>query len=98
MTSKKCSLDYDSTLDRDDVQELAKTLVEMGYDVFIVTSRCDTDRALARGWHWVKRQNEQLYEVAERCSIKRENIIFTEYTGELPTHSNADGMGLLMFN
>lgn len=79
----KVSFDFDSTLSRDDVQEYAKSLVEKGYEVWIVTSRCDTDSALAKGWHWVKRQNQQLYDIAEECGIKVENIKFTEFTDKI---------------
>ena len=79
----KVSFDFDSTLSRDDVQEYAKSLVEKGYEVWIVTSRCDTDSALAKGWHWVKRQNQQLYDIAEECGIKIENIKFTEFTDKI---------------
>lgn len=80
---KKCSFDFDSTLDRVDVQRFAIELIEKGWDVWIVTSRCDTERALAKGWHWVERQNEQLYKVANDVGIKRENIIFTEHVDKI---------------
>jgi hypothetical protein len=83
MMMKKCSFDFDSTLDRVDVQRFAIELIEKGWDVWIVTSRCDTERALAKGWHWVERQNEQLYKVANDVGIKRENIIFTEHVDKI---------------
>jgi len=79
----RVSFDFDSTLDRFDVQVFAHDLLSKGYDIWIVTSRCDTERALAKGWHWVERQNEELYKVAEDIGIKRENIVFTEYTDKI---------------
>jgi restriction endonuclease Mrr len=39
----KISFDFDSTLDREDVQEFAKELVEKGHDVWITTSRFSND-------------------------------------------------------
>jgi hypothetical protein len=83
MKENKVSVDFDSTLDRLDVQILASKLVDDGFDVYIVTSRQCTERALAMGHHWVKRQNESLYTVADSCGIKRENIIFTEFIDKI---------------
>ena len=83
MTLKKVSFDFDSTLSRVDVQEFAKDLVNRGFHVWIVTSRCDTESALAKGWHWIKRQNQELYDVATECGIKKENIIFTEFVDKI---------------
>jgi hypothetical protein len=80
---KKLSFDYDGTLCRKDVQEYAISLVNKGYDVWIVTSRMNTENALAKGFHWVKRQNEELYKVAEKCGIPIENIYFTEHIDKI---------------
>lgn len=82
-TIRKISLDFDSTLDREDVQEVATNLINKGYDVYIVTSRQCTESALKLGHHWVERQNCDLYAVAEKCGIKRENIIFTEHVDKI---------------
>lgn len=79
----KVSFDFDSTLDRLDVQAFAKECIDKGIDVYIVTSRQCTERALAQGFHWVKRQNEQLYEVAENVGILKERIIFTEFSDKI---------------
>ena len=79
----KVSFDFDGTLGREDVQKYARCLVRDGHDVWIVTSRCDTERALAKGWWWVKSQNEELYEVAEECGIPREKIVFTEHVDKI---------------
>lgn len=79
----KVSFDFDGTLDRKDVQNYATKLVNDGHEVWVVTSRVNTENALAKGWHWVERQNQELYDVAELCGIKRENIFFTEHTDKI---------------
>ena len=42
----KVSFDFDGTLSRKDVQNFAKSLVNTGYDVWIVTSRFDDESAM----------------------------------------------------
>ena len=79
----KVSFDFDSTLDRKDVQSFAKELVIFGHDVWIVTSRCATEPALAKGWYWVEKQNQELYDVAEEVGIPREKIVFTEHVDKI---------------
>jgi hypothetical protein len=79
----KVSFDFDSTLSRKDVQEYATSLVNSNHEVWIVTSRCATEPALAKGWHWVKRQNQELYGVAESCGISKERIVFTEHVDKI---------------
>lgn len=79
----KVSFDFDGTLSRKDVQDFAKSLVESGHDVWIVTSRIATEPALAKGWHWIERQNQELYDVAKQVGIKKENIIFTEFVDKI---------------
>jgi hypothetical protein len=73
----KVSFDFDSTLSRKDVQSFAKDLVDSGHEVWIVTSRFDDKTILERGFIHAKNQNKILFEVADRCGIKRENIKFT---------------------
>jgi hypothetical protein len=79
----KVSFDFDGTLSRNDVQKFAKELVNGGHDVWIVTSRFSTEPALAKGWYWIERQNQQLYDVAEECGIPKENIVFTEHVDKI---------------
>ena len=69
---KKVSFDFDSTLDRVDVQILATQLVKDGHEVWIVTSRPDV-------FHNLKVENLDLFEVAKQCGILKENIHFTCY-------------------
>jgi hypothetical protein len=79
----KISFDFDSTLSRRDVQSFAKELITKGHDVWIVTSRCATEPALAKGWHWVEKQNQELYDVAESVGIPRDKIVFTEHVDKI---------------
>jgi hypothetical protein len=83
MKNKKVSFDFDETLSRKDVQNFAKQLVADGYEVWIVTSRFATEPALEKGWYWVEKQNEELYEVANSIGIKKENIKFTEHVDKI---------------
>ncbi len=73
----KVSFDFDGTLSRKDVQKYAKSLVSKGYDVWIVTSRFDDETAMSKNWHWIEGQNKTLFNVADECGIKKENIHFT---------------------
>ncbi len=73
----KVSFDFDGTLSRKDVQEFAKELVNQGHEVWIVTSRFDDESAMKKNWHWIQGQNQNLFDVANDCGIKRENIKFT---------------------
>jgi len=73
--SKKVSFDFDSTLDRIDIQNYALSLFREGYDVWICTMRFD-DNELRRRFGSMY-PNEDLWEVAEDTGIPRENVIFT---------------------
>ena len=73
----KVSFDFDHTLSRKDVQVFAKQLVDDGHEVWIVTSRFSDEAAKEKKWHWIEGQNQRLFDVAEYCGIKRENIKFT---------------------
>lgn len=73
----KVSFDFDSTLDREDVQHFASDLVNRGLEVWIVTSRFDNEIGDKKGWWWISKQNQDLFDVAEKCGIKRGNIKFT---------------------
>jgi len=79
----KMSFDFDSTLSRKDIQEYAKELITEGYDVWIVTSRCSTEQGLANGWHWIEKQNQELYDVADEVGIPREKIVFTSHVDKI---------------
>ena len=73
----KVSFDFDHTLSRKDVQVFAKELVSEGHEVWIVTSRFSDEAAKEKKWHWIEGQNQKLFDVAEDCGIKKENIHFT---------------------
>ena len=73
----KVSFDFDHTLSKKDVQVFAKQLVDEGHEVWIVTSRFSDEAAKEKKWHWIEGQNQRLFDVAEDCGIKKENIQFT---------------------
>ena len=73
----KVSFDYDYTLDRKDVQRYATELVNLGFDVWVVTSRFDTETALSRNWTWIEDSNLRLFSVVEKCGIPKEKVVFT---------------------
>jgi hypothetical protein len=77
MENKKISLDFDYTLSRKDVQEFAKKLVNLDFDVWIVTSRFSNEEASKKNWSWIEKNNKELYDVADSCGIKKDNIVFT---------------------
>jgi len=77
MENKKISLDFDYTLSRKDVQEFAKKLVNLDFDVWIVTSRFSNEEALLKGFYGADKKNKEIYDIAELCGIKKENIVFT---------------------
>ena len=79
----KVSFDFDSTLSRNDVQRFAKELINDGIEVWIVTSRCTTEYATEKGWHWVDEQNCKLFRVADNVGIKREHINFCNFTNKI---------------
>lgn len=73
---EKVSFDFDSTLNTIDVERYAKELIDRGVDVWICTSRFSPENAPNKEW------NDDLFLVADRVGIKRENIIFTNYANK----------------
>jgi hypothetical protein len=71
----KVSFDFDGTLSRKEVQKLAKDLVSEGHEVWIVTSRFSDE--VVKTKNLVGGHNQKLFDVAEECGIKKENIHFT---------------------
>jgi len=73
----KVSFDFDSTLDRNDVQQFAKELIADEHEVWIITSRHSDESAKSKSWWWVLNQNKNLFDVANKCGIREEHIHFT---------------------
>lgn len=70
----KISFDFDSTLTREDIQQIADDFIMRGHDVHITTSRNES-------WKWKGTNsdfNKDLFAVAEELGISKENIHFTE--------------------
>ena len=75
----KVSFDFDSTLDRDHIQQYAKELVNRGLEVWIVTARYDKEHVIEY-WHnteeSAERANKDLFEIANKVGINKEHIQF----------------------
>lgn len=74
----KISFDFDSTLTRSDIQEIADDFINRGHDVHITTSRHTKSKYRLVGGGNINFQNEDLFKVAEDLGIPKENIHFTE--------------------
>lgn len=72
--SKKVSFDFDNTLSYQLVQDYAKSLINKGYEVFILTARYNE---MKKSFYVPNPTNEDLFEVAKKVGIKERNIIFT---------------------
>jgi len=68
----KISFDYDSTLTKPNIFQLAKSMINLGIDVWICTSRPE----IVPHNHW---NNDEVYETASKLGIPKEKIIFTGY-------------------
>lgn len=85
--NKKVSFDYDDTLSRKDVQEMAKKLITAGVEVWVCTFRFDNVNAKEYiPPHIYKYRvdtlgefNGDLFKVADELGIKQEHIHFTNY-------------------
>ena len=68
------SFDFDSTLERKDVQEFAIRLKQMGYNIWITTTRHLDSPIINMD---MSESNNDLYKVAMSIGIPHSNIIFT---------------------
>lgn len=77
---KLISVDFDKTLSRPDVQEYIKSLISLGVDVWVITSRYDdlhahlyseTDIDLSEA------NNDDLWEVIDKIGLPRWKVRFT---------------------
>ena len=73
----RVSFDFDGTLSRPDIQAYAKSLVDLGHEVWIVTSRYSSEAGMEKGWPWIGQQNLTVFSIAEECGILKERIVFT---------------------
>lgn len=81
MKNNKVSFDFDSTLNRPDIMDFCKSLIERGIEVWVCTSRSHEKNQpdwIINGRKF-KRGNDDLYEITDKLSIPRERIIFTNH-------------------
>ena len=82
MSNIKVSVDFDNTLDREDVQEYVKHLISLGVEVWIVTARFDSiskyNLKMIEDWGIkdLLLEHNKLFEVAEELGIDKEHIVF----------------------
>ena len=67
----KVSFDFDSTLTIDTVQDFARSLIENGHEVWIVTQRFEF-----KDHNGNSVNNKWVFEIAEEVGIKKEHIHF----------------------
>ena len=75
----RITIDYDDTLSKPHIQELAKKLVAK-HEVYILTSRLDS---LYRKSYKHLHSNDDIYEIAEEVGIKPQNVVFTNQASKL---------------
>lgn len=85
----RITIDYDDTLTRPNIQELAKKLVNR-HEVYILTSRWDS---LYRKADKRLHSNDDIYETAEKVGIKPQNVVFTNQASKLE-HIHRGRVGL----
>ena len=78
---KKISFDFDSTLDRPQVQDYASSLINKGFDAWVITSRFPdgSDPKYKQHGMWVTIDNSDLFKITDKLGIKRNQIIFTSH-------------------
>lgn len=73
----KVSFDFDDTLDREDVQHIARQILTgTDIDVWVVTARLPDKKAPLDNW------NEDLWFVCQNLGIPKSNVIFTSYSSK----------------
>ena len=73
MKKLKVSFDFDGTLTEEPMQKLCAKFKTLGADIFITTSR--TKKLMGE----FKVDNDDLYQLADKMDIPRQNITFTAY-------------------
>lgn len=72
----KVSFDFDHTLSQPHVQEFAKELLDMGIDVWVVTTRYDVNHLHKYAMHYSPTMDD-LWEVVDTLGIPRWKVRFT---------------------
>ena len=86
---KTITFDFDDTLSTKPVQQYAKKLIDSGYHVMIVTSRIEDK---LKHLHPFSKSNADLYSVAKKLGISKENIKFTNRQSKsikLPSYNSS---------
>lgn len=70
----KVSFDFDGTLEFQDVQNYAKELIDLGHEVWVVTTRWDENH---KHKYFPNASLDDLWEVVDRIGIPRHQVRFT---------------------
>jgi len=84
---KRISFDFDGTLSRDNVFEMAQKCITSGIEVWIVTSRCTENNYRLLNLYY---NNHDLFHYAEKLNIPRERIVFTNLTPKWKFFANTN--------
>ncbi len=76
MKNKTVSIDFDGTLATLPVQKYAKKLIDLGYDVWVITARYD-QLNIHRWTYDYTVSNTWLWEIIDGLGLPREKVIFT---------------------
>lgn len=72
--NRKVTFDFDGTLANKHIQDYAKELIALGFDVWIVTARFDDDNL--HKWNNPLYNNEELWRIAEEVGIPKSKVVF----------------------
>ena len=67
------SIDYDGTFTEHNVQQYARSLLNLGVEIYIVTARLDEKHSPGENW------NTDLFTITESFNIPFDNIVFCNY-------------------
>jgi hypothetical protein len=70
----RITIDFDGVLEKKSVQDKVKILVDLGFDVWILTTRYPPET----NDNW-KRENEIVFQVAAEIGIPVDKIVFTSW-------------------
>lgn len=79
MFNVKCSFDFDDTLSRPCIQQYASSLINKGYEIWIVTARFDSETYRIQfntSYENAIKTNRDLFEVANNIGIPYDRIKF----------------------
>lgn len=84
---KRISFDFDGTLERKNVFEMAKYLKDKGFELWIVTSRCTEKEYRKLDLFY---NNHDVFDMADKLQIPNERIVFTNLKSKSTFFNSTD--------